>query len=69
MPRLDSEGDIIARITGLENGPPTQLGGTPKYLVIRGVSAVGPREVLISEAAARELQARLKELLPVVDFE
>jgi hypothetical protein len=69
MPRLDTEGDIIARVTGLEMGPKPRLGGTPKYLVIRGVSSVGPREVLISLAAARELLARLTELLPVEDSE
>jgi hypothetical protein len=67
MPRLDSEGDVILRIAGIEKGPIPQMTNTPKYLAIRGVTAVGPRDVLISEAAARELRARLTELLPVAD--
>jgi hypothetical protein len=69
MPRLDSEGDVLLRITGIERGPLPQMGNTPRYLAIRGVTSVGPREVLISEDAARVLQARLKELLPALDSE
>jgi hypothetical protein len=69
MPGVDKLSDIIGRITGVEMGPVPQMSNTPKYLVIRGTAAAGPREVLISEAAARELLAKLKELLPVVDSE
>jgi hypothetical protein len=69
MPRLDSEGDVLTRITGVERGPIPQMSNTPKYLVVRGVSPVGPREILIGEDAARVLQAKLKELLPALDSE
>jgi hypothetical protein len=69
MPRFDSEGDVLARVTGVEWGPIPQMSNTPKYLVIRGVSSVGPRELLIGEGAARVLQEKLKQLLPVLDSE
>ena len=64
MPRLDNESDVIQRITGIEKGPIPRMGNTPKYLAIRGMTSVGEREVLISEAAAQDLAARLKALLP-----
>jgi len=64
MPRLDSEGDVILRITTVEWGQVPMMSNTPKYLALRGASSLGPREVLISESAARELLARLSELFP-----
>jgi hypothetical protein len=67
MPRLDSESDVLMRVTGVERGPIPRMSNTPKYLVIRGVSPVGQRELLIEEDAARVLLAKLTELLPVED--
>jgi len=69
MPRLDTEGDVMVRVTAVEKGPIPRMSSTPKYLVIRGVSPVGPREILIGEDAARVLLAKLTELLPIDDSE
>jgi hypothetical protein len=69
MPRLDSKCDVIGRIVGIERGPVPQMSNTPKYLVIRAVTPLGSVEVLISESAAAELAARLKDILPIVDSE
>jgi hypothetical protein len=66
MPRLDNERDIITRVTVIEQMTP-QTSSTPRYLAIRGVSPSGPREMLISEDAARELSVRLAEMLPIGD--
>jgi hypothetical protein len=69
MPRLDSQGDVISRITGIDKGPIPQMSNTPIYLAIRGMTSVGEREVLLSVEAARDLQERLQKLLPPEDAE
>lgn len=66
MPRLDNERDVITQVTVIEQMTP-QISSTPRYLAIRGVSPSGPQEMLISENAARELWARLAEMLPIGD--
>jgi hypothetical protein len=69
MPRIDSEGDVIVRVTGIEKGPMPQTAVTPKYLIVRGTTPIGPLELLISEQAARDLRTKLARLLPVVEAE
>jgi hypothetical protein len=68
MPRIDSERDVVTRISVIEQID-SRSPNTPKYLALRGVAASGPQEWLLSEDAARELQVKLRELLPVVDSE
>ena len=69
MPRLDSNATVITRIAAVDKGEIPQMSNTPKYLVIRGISTVGQQEILISQAAARELLTKLTERLPVDDSE
>jgi hypothetical protein len=63
------QSDVIARILGVDKGEIPLMGNTPRYLVIRGKTSVGETQVLIGLEAARDLQGRLTEILPVDDPE
>jgi hypothetical protein len=69
MPRIESEDDVIVRVTGIEKGPMPQTAVTPKYLIVRGTTPIGPLELLISEQAARDFRTKLAGLLPVAETE
>jgi hypothetical protein len=63
------QSDVIARILSVDKGEIPLMGDTRGYLVIRGMTFVGETQVLIGLEAARDLQGRLTEILPVDDPE
>ncbi len=67
MPGLDSENDVIGRITRIEKGDGSATSNISASLVIRGLTTRGECEVLIAESAARDLRDKLNAFYPKHD--
>lgn len=67
MPGLDSENDVIGRITRIEKGDGSATSNISASLVIRGLTTRGECEVLIAESAARDLRDKLNAFYPKRD--
>ena len=58
---------VVTRNIAVDDNPRTS--NRPRWLIIRGMAKAGQQELLIEEDAARELLAKLQELLPIEDAE
>jgi hypothetical protein len=68
MPKLYPPGQVATRNIAVDDYPRTS--NRPRWLIIRGTAKAGQQELLIAEDAARELLAKLQELLlPIEDVE
>lgn len=67
MPGLDSESDVIGRITRIEKGNSLRTSNISTSLVIRGLTTRGECEVLLAESAARDLRDKLNAFYPKHD--